>query len=238
MAQTGDYQQGVALFEKGDSAGAIPFLTRAASADPKNAQKWKALGVAYAAQQKYSEAESPFARACELDAMLPDACYFYARALYALDRYEASLAALDRADSHFWKVRLARAQALEALGRAGAAEKEFYESVALCQGADPGPGAGLGRFLVRQGRSSEAIALLTKIVNAHPASAEARIGLGRALFEAGDVADAVPHLERAVALTPASAQAHLLLGKAYTRSGREADARRHLDLAAKYGEEK
>src|SRR3954452_6535199 len=48
LAQSSDYEQGVALFQRGDLAGAIPFLTRAAEAHPRDAQMWKALGVAYA----------------------------------------------------------------------------------------------------------------------------------------------------------------------------------------------
>jgi Flp pilus assembly protein TadD len=102
FAQTTDYDQGVARFEKGDFAGAVPFLARAAEARPRNAQVWKALGVGYAAQEQYALAEAPLGRACELDPQLRDACYFHARALYALDRYEASLKALERADARSW----------------------------------------------------------------------------------------------------------------------------------------
>src|SRR4051812_29543501 len=56
FAQTSDYEQGIARFQQGDAAGAVPFLTRAAEANPKNAQMWKALGVAYASQKEYAAA--------------------------------------------------------------------------------------------------------------------------------------------------------------------------------------
>lgn len=233
-----DYEQGVALFQKGDPAGAVAYLTRAAEAHPRDAQTWKALGVAYAAQKKYADAERPFARACELDAKLPDSCYFWARALYALDRYDASLAALEHADARSWRVRLARAQALEALGRAVPAEKDYRDALAGCRNADPGPAVAFAQFLVRQGRAAEAVAPLLTAVQAFPGAAEVPLGLGRALLETGKVAESLPFLERAVALAPASAQAHLLLAKAYVRSGRAADAQPHFQLAAQYGEEK
>src|SRR5512142_1545498 len=67
FAQGSDYDQGVALFEHGDLAGAVPLLARAAKAHPGDAQMWKALGVAYAAQKLYREAEEPLRKACEID---------------------------------------------------------------------------------------------------------------------------------------------------------------------------
>jgi tetratricopeptide (TPR) repeat protein len=238
FAQTSDYEQGVAHFQKGDLTAAIPFLTRAADAHPRDAQMWKALGVAYAARQDYASAEPALRLACELDAKLEDACYFQARALYAMDRYDASLKALERDGRGTWKVRLARAQALEALGMAERADKEFRESVALCRGADPAPGMGYGLFLIRQGRMADAVAPLEEVLKRYPASAGAQTYLGRALLDSGRLPDAVPHLERAVALAPSSAQAHLLLAKAYVRLGRAGEAQEHFEMAAKFGEEK
>jgi tetratricopeptide (TPR) repeat protein len=238
FAQTPDYDQGVARFERGDLAGAVPFLARAAEARPKDAQVWKALGVAYAAQRMYREAERPLARSCELDRTLEDACYFYARTLYALDRFEPSIHALERANGGSWKVQFGMAQALEALGRADDAEREFRRSRETARGIDPGPGVGLGLFLVRQGRAAEAIPVLDEVLKRFPNSADAHTHLGRALLESGRTGDAIPHLERAVALAPASAQAHLLLAKAYVREGRAESAQAHFDAAARLGEEK
>ena len=228
----------MAFFQRGDLAAAIPFLTRAAEAHPRDAQMWKALGVAYAAAKDYASAEPPLRLACELDRKLEDACYFYARALYALDRYDASMDALERDGRGTWKVRLARAQALDAMGNADRAGREFRESIAVCRGVDAGPGVAYGLFLIRQGRVAEAVAPLEEVLKRYPTSADAHTYLGRALFEGGRLADAIPHLERAVALAPSSAQAHLLLAKAYVRSGREGEAQGHFELAARYGEEK
>jgi tetratricopeptide (TPR) repeat protein len=237
FAQTSDYDQGVARFQQGDLAGAVPFLTRAAEARPKDAQVWKALGVAYAAQKMYREAERPLARSCELDRTLEDACYFYARTLYAMDRFESSIRVLRRAGGNSWKVQLGMAQALEALGRADEAEREFRRSREMARGNDPGPGVGLGLFLVRQGRAGEAIPVLDEVVKRFPNSADGYTHLGRALLESGRPADSIPQLERAVALAPQSAQAHLLLAKAYVREGRAGEAQAHFEAAAKLGEQ-
>jgi tetratricopeptide (TPR) repeat protein len=233
-----DYEQGVALFDSGQFAAALPFLERAAKADPQNAQKWKAVGVTYAALKKYADAEETLGRACRLDYKVPDACFFYARTLYALDRYEDSLAALEHADPRSWRARLARAVALEALSRADRAEHEFRESLSLCRNADPSPAAAYGRFLIRQARAPEAIPRLEEALTHHPNNPEAHLWLGRALFDTNKFTDALPHLERAVALIPTSAQAHLLLAKTYIRLNRPTEAEPHLQKAAKYGEEK
>ena len=132
-----------------------------------------------------------------------------------------------------WKIRLGLAEALEALGKASAAEAAFTKAVDLVDGKDPDPGVAYGQFLVRQGRSRDAVPVLEKVLKRFPDSGLAHTQIGRALLEQGAVREAVPHLERAVALIPASAQAHVLLGKAYTRAGRSADAHAQYEAAAK-----
>jgi Tfp pilus assembly protein PilF len=234
-----DYQRGVEFIQKGQFAAAIPLLIRAAEARPRDARTWKALGVAYAAQRLYELAEPPFGRACTLDSKLDDACYYYGRALYALNRFETSVQVLQRAvenDPKSWKIHLGIAQALEALGQAEEAEEEFKRTLSLSQNKDPGPGAAYALFLVRQGRFEEASGPAEEVLKRFPESAEAHIQLGRTLLERGKVADAIPHFERAVAIEPASAQAHLLLAKAYVRAGRLPEAQPHFEAAARYEE--
>lgn len=238
-AQTSDYDLGVALFQKGEPHAAIPYLLKAVEAKPSDARAWKALGVVYAATGNYAMSEEPFDKACNLDPHLEDACYYYGRALYALDRFEPSLNVLRRAlkyEPKAWKIRLGIAQALEALGQAQQAEKEFDATLALCRACDPRPGNGYALFLIRQGRVKEAVPAATEVLKHFPQSPEAHIHIGRALMEQGDFAGALPHLERAVALDATSGQAHLLLAKCYVRVGRAAEAQPHFEAAAKYEE--
>jgi len=232
-----DYDQGAALIQKNQFAAAIPFLNRTVESHPKDARAWKALGVAYAAQGMFELAEHPFGQACKLDPKLDDACYFYGRALYTLNRFQPSLEVLANAlrnNGKDWKVRLGVAQALEALGEAGRAEAEFRESLADSRGTDPRPGTAYGLFLVRQGRFREAIVPLQDVLSRFPESPDAHIHIGRALTELGRNQEASAHFEEAVRLDPTSAQAHLLLGKAYLRAGRQAEAASHLEAAARY----
>jgi tetratricopeptide (TPR) repeat protein len=239
-AQNSDYDLGVALFQKGEPQAAIPYLLKAVQSQPSQARGWKALGVVYAAMGKYALSEEPFAKACNLDPHLEDACYYYGRALYALDRFEPSLDVLRRAlryEPKAWKIRLGIAQALEALGQAREAEQEFERTRDLCRVCDPRPGNAYALFLIRQGWMKEAVPVATEVLKQFPQSPEAHIHLGRALMEQGDSARALPLLERAVELDATSGQAHLLLAKCYVRLGRTAEAQPHFEAAAKYDAE-
>jgi Tfp pilus assembly protein PilF len=203
--------------------------------EPDNATAWRWLGVVYASQSDHELAEKPFAEACRLAPSDPDACYFHGRNLYALNRFvpaaDVLRKALDPGDRQRWRVHSALAQALEAAGDAREAEKQFHAALA----ASPSPGRAeddpllhFGVFLLRQGRTREALDPLAK---AQP-SARAFTELGRALLALDRLEDAAARLERALALDPRHAQAHLLLAKAYQRLGRTADAERHSKLAA------
>ena len=237
FAQSSDYEIGVALIQKGQMDAAASVLARASESQPRDPRIWKALGVAYAAQKMYPLAEPAFQRACELAPRLEDACYYHARALYALDRYEDALAALNRilaVEPKGWRIPLAIAQALEALGRAPDAEKQFQLASSTCQGKDAQPGVAYGLFLIRQGRLPEAIAPLEAVLKRFPESAEGHVYLGRALLEQGSATAAIPHFEQALAINSQSTQAHLLLAKAYLQVGRSAEAKPHLEAAKKY----
>jgi tetratricopeptide (TPR) repeat protein len=220
------------LIEKGQFDAAIPLLTRVAAARPNDAQVFKALGVAHAARGEYDAAEPAFAKACGLNPQLPDACYYYGRALYALNRFDASLDALRRAPAG-WRVSLGIAQALEALGR-NESEAEFRKALAACRDADPQPGVAFAQFLIRQGRQTEAVAPLETVLKRFPRSAEAHTHLGRLLLDRGDHSAAIDHLRQAVAIDEKSAQAHLLLANAYVQAGRQQDAKPHFEEAARY----
>ena len=86
--------------------------------------------MTYAAQEKYELAEQPFRRACEIDPKEPDACYYWARTLYSLSRFEAALRAYEK-DAKPWrgKTLLGMALALEALDRDSEAENLYREAI-------------------------------------------------------------------------------------------------------------
>ena len=85
------YREGLRLFSAGQPQAAIESFHKAIEVRPSEAATWKALGVVYAAQGDYARAEEPFHRACLLNARLPDACLYFGRALYLLDRFEQAV---------------------------------------------------------------------------------------------------------------------------------------------------
>ena len=225
------YQRGIKLLEELKLDEAAATLTKAVERSP-SARAWKALGVVHATRQDYSLAEPAFRQACQLDPKEDGACYFHARALYALDRYEESIRSLEKAavtDRGSSRVQLGFAQALEALGRAHEAEAQYRESIQQYRTSLPDldPRLHFGVFLFRQGRLADAFHQFEQLLKAGSESARLRYYLGRTLYQLDRIDDAAKHLERAVELNSSDAAAHLLLSKAYARLGRTADAERH-----------
>lgn len=229
-----DFQKGVELFRAGELDAAVTALERAAQMEPKRAEVWKALGVAFAAKPDYLGAREPFHRACELNPDLADVCYYWARTLYYTDRYADALDVLGRLtgkDRGAWRTLLALAQNQEALGRNAEAEKNFRAALAGAANTDDKPAVAFATFLFRQGRSPEAIEPLRTILKSFPNSVAAHFELGRVLYQANQFGEASAELERAVRLNPADAAARLLLSKAYYRMGRDADGEREFETA-------
>lgn len=181
---------------------------------------WKKAGAALAVRKDYRGAEEAFRKACAMNPREPDACFFWARTLYALDRFEESLAALDRAERGPRAVQ-ARAQALDGLGRAAESEK-LYRSIASDYRparADEDPRLHFGVFLIRQGRAKDAAPLLDSLVVSHPTFAQGQVEKGRALMELGQLEGARKAFETALSIDPRHDQAAMLLGKVRQRLG-------------------
>lgn len=233
--QPGDVcRQGADLFQRGELEQARAVLERAVRQQP-TAYCWKVLGVVHAAGSDYRRAEPAFAEACRANAKEPEACYFWARALYSLDRFDESLKALDRAagsTAKAWRVRTARGQAFDALGRAAEAEEEFIKALAQRRQdadapAEPEPLIGYTAFLYRQGRIDDAMKRLRGAPPAFLRLAAYHYQLGRALAQQEKWEDAAEALRNAVSLQSDYAEAHGLLSRVYYRQGKN-------DLAAEH----
>lgn len=232
------YRQGMRLLADHQPAAAIESFQRALQLRPTDAVTWRALGVAHASRGDYESAEEPFHRACLLDPLLSDACLYFGRTLYLLDRFEPALDVLHRAlDQDPQNAQLHRIEALclEGLGRTADADAAFRQAMRLKNlGApDEDPAIDYGVFLFRQGRAEEALPPLQDAVKRHSDAARAHLELGCVLLSLDRVQDAAVHLERAVTLDARSQRAHLLLGKAYLRLGKPALAQQHLDQGSR-----
>jgi tetratricopeptide (TPR) repeat protein len=210
----------VAVFERGDARAARVALVSAVQANAQSAYCAKALGVVQAALGDLRAAEPHFARACRHRPPEPDACYFWARALYSLDRFEESLAALTLAPAGGgWRVTMARGQALDGLNRPGA-EAVLRQALAE-RGRDggaprePEPLLALAAFLHREGRSPEALRLLDAAPEGYQRLPAFHYERGRALAQGEAWREAAAALEKAVALRDNYPEAHGLLSRCY-----------------------
>jgi protein O-GlcNAc transferase len=214
-------------------------LLPAQPGDPADAVGWKNRGVELAAANRLNEALPAFAKACALAPADEEACYYQARTLYSLDRWDEACEPFDKALRAARKVKAARvhrAMALNyiALGRPGDAEDHFRKAVQLNPGPEKlpdDPRVDYGAFLFRQGRIDEALPVLNEAVQASPQSARAHAELGKVLLHAGKVAPAARELELAVRLHPRSWAVRLLLGRAWLQLGRTEDGERELRIA-------
>lgn len=88
---------GQAAFRVRDWPAAERHFAQALRDRPGSGAAHKWLGMTYAAQEKFTLAEAPLRRACQLDASDPDSCYYWGRTLFALGRFEQSVAAYEKA---------------------------------------------------------------------------------------------------------------------------------------------
>jgi tetratricopeptide (TPR) repeat protein len=220
-------------------AAALGLLLMQAEQQPSSAGEWKRLGLGLLTEKKLASAVPPLTKACDLDPGDEEACYYLARALSALSRWEEARAPLEKALRSASKPTLARvhrATALNfmALGRTAEAEQHFRQAVAAIGKAESlpeDPRIDYGAFLFRQGRTAEALKLLEQAVSAAPKSARAHGELGRVLLHSGKPDAAVSRLEKAVELDPRASSFRLLLGRAYLQTGRVEEGQEQLKMA-------
>jgi tetratricopeptide (TPR) repeat protein len=219
LAQSNPCTPAADAFRRGDLASARTLLN---PTPPQTSFCLKLSGLIHAASGDYRSAVDPFAASCRLNRNEPDACYFWARALYALDRFEDSLAALAAPSAtKSWKLLTARGQALDALGRP-TAEPTLRRALSQRSSdpdplSEPDPLLALASFLHRQGRAAEALALLTSAPAPYHRFPSFHYQAGRAHAQAQRWPDAAEALKNAISLDPNHAEAHGLLSRVYYR---------------------
>lgn len=123
------------------------------------------------------------------------------------------------------RTRLYLGAALWEIGETERSEAVYRQALAT---AGPGRGAflplhQLGRLLLWQGRSAEAVEPLERAVRLAPEAADTRLALARALSEAGRGEEALAAYRQAVVLDPDSFHAHWGLAQELLRAAREGD---------------
>jgi Flp pilus assembly protein TadD len=237
-ASDGYFYLGLAHFRAGRSKEARRPLEQAAALSPGNAEVWKTLGLVTTSAGDLAGAEGALRRACELAPADDEACYYFARNLFALGHYKAARTPFEqalRAAAKSSLARVHRAIALNyvALGSSGEAEQHFVKAIELAGRAPRGaedPRVDYGAFLFRQGRTAEALRALQPAAQEPPPSARANLELGRVMLHAGRLPEAAACLEKALQLEPGNVNAHLLLGRAYLMLGRTSEGEREMRL--------
>lgn len=227
------YRAGIRFLSENKLVPASEALEQCIRLKPDYAGAWKALGVISASQGDYEHAEKPFHTACELQPRLPDACLYYGRTLYLLNRFPQAIEVLRNAlknDPNNSQIYRLIALSSEALGQSAEASTAFQRSLQLNRGSAPNddPGIDYGVFLYRQGRAEQAVGPIEDVLKRHPDAGRAHLELGCVLIALDRLPEAELHLEKAVALDPQSSRPHLLLGKVYLRLGKEEAGEQHL----------
>ena len=227
------FRQGGRFFAKRNLDAAIAAFQRSVELRPGYAPAWKALGAVYASRGEFERAETPFRNACERQPSLPDACLYYGRTLYLLNRFQPAINVLrrtiqkERENGEAYRL---LGLSLEALGQATEAGDALRQAVRLNRGSAPNedPGIDYAVFLFRQGRAEDVMCPLESALKRHPDAARAHLELGCIQLALDHLEEAAAHLERALALNPRCARAHLPLGNVYLRQGKPEAAEERL----------
>lgn len=154
------FRQGGRFFAKRNLDAAIAAFQRSVELRPGYAPAWKALGAVYASRGEFERAETPFRNACERQPSLPDACLYYGRTLYLLNRFQPAINVLRRTiqkERENGEAYRRLGLSLEALGQAAEAGDALRQAVRLNRGSAPNedPGIDYAVFLFRQGRAED-----------------------------------------------------------------------------------
>lgn len=185
---------GVILAVKGDSAGALSAVTKAAALAPKNFDAQLALGRALFGTGNPAGAATVFRTAVALRPKDAKARFFLATALETAGDYDNALV-------EYRELLAINSQSAEGYLGLG---------VLLVK---------LGGEKMKEGTEA-----LSRAVAINGDLYEARIALGRALVQQGRALEAVEHLRRAVELAPKNPEPRYQLALAYRRLGKTQEA--------------
>lgn len=181
-----DFRQGLRAFEAGEYRRAQALLEKALALRPGDREIAMALGMALAADGQTELAEPHFREACLAPQPPAKSCYYWGRALYFLNRFEAALDAYRKERGTTPDLLSARAQAFAGLDRLAEAEPLFRAALAGSKGdAAARIGTTFATFLYRQGRMNEALTETERAIETQPKFAAAWKEKGRVLVQLG-----------------------------------------------------
>lgn len=199
---------GLALFDRGRAAEAIPHFQRALALDPRAVATEQNLGNAYFKLGQIADAEARFRRVVELDANFASGHNNLGAALLERRDFDGALAAFAtalRLEPNHAGAHQNAARALFALGRFAEAVPH-YERVQQARPDSPDAHYDLGLALARAGDLDRATRHFSAALRLRP-NAGSHLNLARFLAQAGRTTDAIANLETALRLQPSFAEA-------------------------------
>lgn len=198
-----------ALFNMGDTDGAIVQLRALSETHPASVVAQNTLGDFLRRQEQFTDAAEAYSRAIDL---------------------------LNPPESRHWVVFYSRAIANERAGNWPEAEVDFRRALELSPD-QPGVLNYLGYSMTEQGGDlDEALAMIERAVAAEPDNGYYIDSLAWALFRMGRYEEAVQPMERAAELLPVDPVLTDHLGDVYWAVGRDREARFQWRRALSYGE--
>ena len=213
---------GVALYQKGDLAGAANEYQQAVNLNPHFSDAYYNLGLLLDKQGQTDAAVSEFQQALQYKPNRLDAGNQLAADLFkkgetgpAIEQYQKTL----ELNPNSADVRNNLGAALDKAGQTDAAIAQYQQALRL-KPDDADACNNLGIALGKQGRTDEAIGQYQQALRLKPDFASARNNLGGALYKQGRLDEAADQYQQALQLIPGSAEIHNNLAMVRVRQGR------------------
>ncbi len=220
--------------QQGRREEAQKLLEAARSKLPLSPKLLVAIGQLALSEGRYEAAIADFRQALQLDSTDIAARFRLGMALRRNRMFDEAMSQFEtvaKVDTEFPGLALERGLLYETSGRSEEALKAFEDALAKAP-TDPDLMLRVGCGKVAAGRPKEAEALLRKVLDQRPMSAETHHCLGRAqLLEGTNLALALRTLERAVELDPYRPEYYLYVGWAANEAGRITAAEQALKKA-------
>jgi Tfp pilus assembly protein PilF len=224
-------RRAAALLAEGKSVEAEEAFAAALVGDPNNSDAHFGRAICLEALGRKNDAETAYRRACECRADFCEARNNLGALLLARGRPSEALPNIDEAlrlNPAFLPARFNRAMTYLSLGRLREAESELR---ALLE-ARPGDASllnELGRVLMKQSRSVEAVGIFRQGRERYPRDARFAVNLSRALEVSNDLEGAERAAREALKIEPSSSPLQYALACLEVRQGKLPEARRRLE---------
>jgi Flp pilus assembly protein TadD len=189
-----EFEEGVALFNRGQYEQAIPRFQRATELDPNFARAYLYLGRSHVSLRRWSQALSPLRTAYRLapEETRREAMDFLIDALFAVGLEELRAGNFSSSIERLSEV-------LELQPGSARATNELVKTL-IAQGGDS----------LARGNVSQAVTAYGRAVKLSPDNFEAYLGLAKGLFRNGDFLKARDALQEATKINPGSPEVRSL----------------------------